>query len=177
MGLNGAISRTWAHQPVPQSHRCGQLGMESIPGLGSSGSMASMCHLKEVGPPLELEEPDLGTHSSGKGEGYGFAKSNQRFRQHFSKHEGQPSRPFQGFCEVLFSKSAWCTFSLSTSTKTTYCKRLNIEQQGWGFSCLPSQPHKREIHKNMKQCGSLHCIFSFGKHIFTKIYFFHMQAY
>lgn len=37
MGLNGAISRTWAHQQVPQSHRCGQLGTESIPGLGSSG--------------------------------------------------------------------------------------------------------------------------------------------
>lgn len=98
MGLNGAISRTcacevphqetWAHQQVPQSHCCGQLGMETIPDLGPSGSMASMCHLEEVGPPPELEEPGLGAHSGGKGEGYGFPKSNQRFTQRFSKHEG-----------------------------------------------------------------------------------------
>ena len=98
MGLNGAIFRTcacevphqepWTHQQVPQSHRCGQLGTESVPGLGPSGSMASMCHLEEVGPPPELETPGLGAHSSGKGEGYGFPKSNQRFTQRFSKHEG-----------------------------------------------------------------------------------------
>ena len=119
MGLNSADSRTcacevphqetWAHQQVPRFPgvtAVGSLARRVSLGLGPSGPMASMCHLEEVGPPPELEEPGLGTHSNGKGEGYGFPKSKQRFTQCFSKREGRPSRPFQGFSGVLFSKSA-----------------------------------------------------------------------
>ena len=56
-------------------------------------------------------------------------------------------------------------FSLSTSTKTAYCKRLNTEQQVWGFSCLPSQPHTRDSqHSETVWLSSLYFFF-------WKIYF------
>lgn len=82
------------------------------PWPGTKRANASMCHLEEVGPPPELEEPGLGTHSSGKGEGDGFPKSEQRFTQHFSKREGRPSRPFQGFSGVLFQIGMMYIFSV-----------------------------------------------------------------
>lgn len=44
----------WEHQQVLLSHRSGQLGMESVTGLGPTWPTASTCHLKEVGPPCYL---------------------------------------------------------------------------------------------------------------------------